>query len=280
MAQISVTGGPGGRAMRAGHGEWFERLARLGFVAKGAVYILVGALAAAAAFGSGAAQGSEGALESLLSEPLGRVLLGVIALGLAGYATWRFASAVLNPENDGTAKRIVHFGTGIVHTGLAIAAARMALSGRSGGGDSDQRAVHWTAEVMARPLGGIAVAIAGALVAGYGLQQIYRGFTADLDDQLDLGRLGAGRAGWVVTIARTGLAARGVVFGLIGVFLIVAALQSDPAEARGLGGALRTLEQQPYGPWLLTLVALGLLAYGIYQLVRAKYRRIRTPTTA
>ena len=280
MAQISVTGGHGARSMRAQGGEWFERLARLGFLAKGAVYVLVGALAAAAAAGSGAAQGSEGALQSLLSEPFGRVILGLIALGLAGYATWRFASAILNPEHDGTAKRIFHFGTGVVHTGLALASARMALSGRGGGGDSDQRAVHWTAEVMARPLGGIAVALAGALVAGYGLQQLYRGFTADLDDQLDLGRLRPGRARWVVTIARTGLAARGVVFALIGVFLIIAAVQSDPAEARGLGGALRTLEQQPYGPWLLALVALGLIAYGIYQLVRARYRRIDTPAVA
>lgn len=277
MAQISVTGAHGART-RAHGGEWFERLARLGFLAKGAVYILVGALAAAAAFGSGAAQGSEGALQSLLGEPLGRVILGIVALGLAGYAIWRFATAILNPENDGTAKRIFHFGTGLVHTGLAIAAARMALSGGGGGGSSDQRAVHWTAAVLARPLGGIAVAIAGALVAGYGLQQVYRGFTADLDDQLELGRMRAARAGWVVTIARTGLVARGVVFGLIGLFLIIAAVQSDPEEARGLGGALRTLQQQPYGPWLLALVALGLIAYGIYQLVRAKYRRIRTPT--
>jgi hypothetical protein len=114
--------------------------------------------------------------------------------------------------------------------------------------------------VLSQPLGAVLVGAAGALVAGYGLQQIYRGFTADIDDQLELGAMSATGARWAVAVARGGLVARGVVFGLIGVFLVVAGLQADPSEARGLGGALRTVEQQSFGPWLLSLVAIGLVA--------------------
>lgn len=265
------------RAAGVGDGEWFERMARVGFVAKGAVYILVGVLAAAAAWGSGAAEGSEGALRSLIDEPFGQVILGAVALGLACYALWRFTSATANPEHHGAGHRLLDGGKAIVHLGLAVEAARMALPGGGGGGGSDERAAHWSARAMAQPAGEWAVGVVGLIVIGYGLGQIYRGFSADLDEQLELGRLSAQGRRWVVRVGRAGLAARGVVFAVIGGFLVLAAVQSDPGEARGLGGALRTIEQQPYGPWLMGVVGLGLISYGIYQLVRARYRRIGRP---
>lgn len=266
-----------GRATGAGAGEWLEGIARAGFAAKGGVYILIGVLAAAAAWGSSAAEGSEGALRSLVDEPFGQVMLGAIALGLICYAAWRFMSATVNPEHRGGGHRLLDAGKALVHVGLAVEAARLALSGTGGGGSSDERASHWSARAMAQPAGEVAVGVVGLIVIGYGLAQIYRGFTADLDEHLELGSLSARGRRWVVRVGRAGLAARGLVLGVIGGFLLLAAVQSDPGEARGLGGALRTLEQQSYGPWLMSFVGLGLISYGIYQLVRARYRRFGRP---
>lgn len=270
MREITMDTAAG--AVRRHGGDWYERLARLGFAAKGVVYVLVGAIAASAAFGDGTAQGSTGALRTLIDEPLGQVLLGVVAVGLLGYVLWRFVSAFANPDGDGTGRRIYNFGTGVAHLALAIEAARLALAARGGGGGED--APHWTAAVMAQPFGVIAVGIAGGAFILYGLYQAYRGITADIDRRLDLHRMSPGAVVWVIRLGRAGLVARGIVFGLIGVFLIVAALQSDPSEARGLGGALRTLQGETYGPWLLGAVAVGLIAYGLFQFVRARYRRI------
>ncbi len=187
---------------------------------------------------------------------------------------WRFVAAFLNPEGEKTSKRVGYAISGVIHTALALEAIRLAMGKASGGGNGDQ-ASHWTAEVMSHPFGRWLIVLAGLGVAGYGIQQLYKAYTVELDKQLALGSLSAEARSWVVRVGRAGLAARGVVFAIIGIFLLLAALQTDPGEARGLGGALQTLERQPFGPWLLSLVAIGLVAYGIYELVRARYRRIQ-----
>lgn len=254
---------------------WIEKLARLGYAAKGVVYILVGLLALQAARGGADATDSGGALRSIVSQPFGKVLLGIIAVGLAGYTLWRWVTALLNPEGEKTGTRVGYAISGVVHIGLTLTAARLAMGSGSSGRGGDQAASHWTAEVMSHPLGRWMVALAGIVIAGYGLQQLYHAYTVKLDKQLALGSLGGDMRAWVVRVGRAGLAARGIVFGIIGIFLLLAALHTDPGEARGLGGALQALEQQPFGPWLLGVVAVGLMAYGIYELVRARYRRIQ-----
>ena len=273
MPAPHAAAGAGGRG-----GEWFERLARVGIGAKGVVYITVGTIAAAAARGGGAATGSEGALRAISDAPLGRALIAFVALGLAGYVLWRVASAIFDPEDDGPALRVFHFVTAVVYAGLVLEAIRMALSSASGGGAD--AATHWTARAMAQPFGVIGVAIVGVAVGLYGVLQIYRAVTADLGDRLDLRRLSSAGTRWVVRVGRAGLAARGVVLGIMGLFLVIAALRTDPTEARGLGGALRAVERQPWGPWLLLAVAVGLVAYGLFQLVKARYRRIGRPAPA
>ena len=254
---------------------WIEKLARLGYAAKGVVYILVGLLALQAARGSQQATDSGGALRSILSQPFGQILLGIVALGLAGYTLWRWVAALLNPEGEKMAKRAGYAVSGIVHIGLTLTAVRLAMGSGGNRRSGDQAASRWTAEVMSHPMGKWLVALAGIVIAGYGLQQLYHAYTVKLDKQLALGELSGDMRNWVVRIGRAGLAARGVVFGIIGLFLLLAALRTDPGEARGLGGALQALEQQPFGPWLLGVVAIGLMAYGIYELVRARYRRIQ-----
>ena len=267
----------GAAALRAGKREaapWIETLARLGYGAKGVVYLLVGGLSVAAALGRGGqVDGSGGALQSLATAPFGRVLLALLAVGLAGFVVWRAVQALLNPENDSGRRRAFYVISGIVYAALAVEAVRLAL-GSAGGGSGESEADHWTATLMAQPLGRILVVAAGAALALYGLQQIGKGFTAELDRRLALGDLSTTARAWIVRIGRAGLAARGLVFSMMGGFLAAAGLTSDASAARGVGGALSTLREQAYGQWLLAAVALGLFAYGLYCLVRARWRRI------
>lgn len=257
---------------------WVEFLARAGYAAKGVVYSLVGFIAARTAFGNGGdAKGSKDALASLLGEPFGRVLLGVVAAGLAGYALWCFVRAVWDPEHDGkdakgVAKRAFSFARGLVYVSLVVAVIGMIRGAASSGGGDATR--EWTAWLMSFPLGVWLVGLAGASVIAYGAAQAYRAWKVKLDKQLSLGRMSPAARRWTVYLSRFGMAARGVVFGIIGTFLIQAALHANPREAKGLGGALESLRSQSYGPWLLAAVALGLIAYGLYQFARARYRRI------
>lgn len=255
---------------------WLETFARFGYAAKGAVYILVGVIAAAAAFsGGGETAGASGAFASIADSTIGRVALGLIAFGFVGYVVWSFVRAALNPENDSGGKRVFFVITGIIHAALAFQAGRLALdgggaqaaaSGGSGGGS------EWTATLMEQPFGPWLVAIVGLAVALYGLHQIWDAWRIDLDDHLALSSMGADTRTWTVRFSRFGLAARGVVLAIVGGFFVVAGLQSDPSEARGVDGALEMMEGTP---WLLGVIALGLVAYGLYNLVRARFRVIR-----
>jgi Domain of Unknown Function (DUF1206) len=266
------------RAVRGG-APWIERLARVGFVAKGLVYLIIGGLALQAALGRGGeTTGSEGALLTILRQPYGRVLLFIVAIGLAGYAAWRFVQAGLDPEGMGrdgnrVLQRVGYAISGVIHAGLALAAARMAL-GFGQGENRDSGAQDWTALVLAQPLGRWIVAAVGLGIVAFGLAELVRAYRTDLPKQLDLSRLDPSARKWVVRFGRMGMAARGIVFALIGGFLVRAALTYDSSQARGLGGALESLHGQPYGPWLLALVAIGLIAFGVFELVQARYRRI------
>jgi uncharacterized protein DUF1206 len=256
---------------------WIERLARAGYVSYGVVYVLVGVLAMQAAFGGGGkTTGQEGALRQVMLAPLGRVLLVLVAAGLLAYAAWRLFQGILDPENEGTdakgiVKRFDHVLNGLFHAALAFSAGRLALGSGSGGGGSPD---DWTARLMAQPFGRWLAVVAGAVIVGAGLYQLYKAYRADFRDELKTGEMSAREKKWTTRSGRLGYAARGVVFGVIGVFLVQAALQTDPDEARGLGGALETLARQPLGPYILGAVAIGLVAYGVFMFVTARYRRI------
>lgn len=258
---------------------WVERLARAGYLAKGIVYLLIGILALQAAAGAGGrTTGTSGVFQVLLEQPYGRWLLGLMALGLAGYGTWRLTCAMVDPEQrerqdwKRVAVRLGYAGSALLHLGLAWQAARLAMGHRSGGGDgqTDRR----TAQLLDAPLGEWLLGLVALGVAGYGVAQVVRGFRRDAAARMHLGALGPDERQMVLRAARAGLVSRGVVFGLIALFLARAALQHDPSEAGGLPEALRTLGQQPYAPFVLGAVALGLAAYGAYQLVLARYRVI------
>lgn len=260
---------------------WVEWLARLGFAAKGVVYSLIGVLAIQYAFGQGGqTTGSTGALETIAGEPFGQILLGLIALGLVGYSVWQFMRAAMDTESqgsdaEGVVKRIGYAASGIIYFGLAMVAGGLAIGSAIGGGGGSNIS-DWTATVMSQPFGRWLVGIGGVIVIGVGLYRIYKGYSTKFQEKLNLGEMSETERKWTVRFGRAGLAAQGIVFAMIGSFFVQAAVQYQPSEARGLGGALQTLAEQSYGPWLLTIVALGLVAHGIYMFILARYRRIET----
>jgi hypothetical protein len=260
-----------------------ERFFRLGYAAKGIVYTIIGWLAASAAFGSGGrTTGTRGALRSLVNRPFGRVLLGLVAIGLSGYVLWRFVQAIMDTENQGTdakgiIQRLSYAGNGSIYAGLAITAVQIIMGEvdfDNGYGSRD-----WTALLLAQPFGQWLVGTGGALVIGVGFSEFYQAYTANFCRKFKLSEMSDTEKTWATRIGRFGLGARGVVYSIIGFFLIQAAHQSKSQQVRGLEGALDSLAGQPYGRWLLGIVAIGLMAYGVYYIVQARYRRINVNVT-
>jgi len=257
---------------------WVERLARLGYLAKGIVYTIVGVLAVQAAFGAGGqTTDAKGALGAIAAQPFGKFLLALLTVGLIGYVVWRFVQAVQDPEHKGDdakgwATRLGYAVSGLIYASLAFTAIGLIRgSGGGGGGNSKQ---DWTAQLLAQPFGQWLVGLVAAFVIGLGFYQLYKAYKAKFRKEMKLHEMSPTEETWATRIGRFGLGARGVVFCIIGFFLLQAARQSDASEVRGLDGALQSLAQQPYGPWLLGIVALGLVAYGIHMAVQARYIRI------
>ena len=257
---------------------WIERLGRFGVATKGVVYIIVGVLAALAAFGAGGATTDQrGAFSWLLQQPFGRPLLAVSAIGLVGYALWRFVQAGLDTEKKGSdAKGLQGRGayalSGLIYLVLCFSVVQLLRGVGAADGESATR--DWTAWFFEQPFGRLLVGLGGAGLVATGFAQFYTAYTAKFREKLRIHDLSPEQDNWVVRLGRLGFAARGVAFTIVGGFLIAAALHANPEEARGLGGALDALASQPFGPWLLGVVALGLAAYGIYMLAEARYRRM------
>ncbi|UBF29215.1 DUF1206 domain-containing protein [Kovacikia minuta CCNUW1] len=268
---------------RAASHPWVEQLARFGFAAKGVVYFIVGLLAAQAAFTSGGrTTDTSGALEEILIQPFGKFLLGLVTIGLVGYALWRLVQTVLDPEHAGQelkAKRIIqrvgYAFSGLAYAGLAFTAVKLIVGA---GRDRSNATQDWTARLLAQPFGQWLVGIAGGIAIAVGLSYFYQAYKGKFRQKFKLHQMSSTEQTWAVRLGRFGITARGVVFCVIGIFLIKAALHTNASEAKGLGGALAALAQQPFGPWILGIVALGLIAYSIYSLIEARYRRIINST--
>lgn len=255
---------------------WLERLARLGFLAKGLVYATVGALAVQVALGSGGqTTDTQGAIQVIAQQPFGRVLLGILGLGLVSYGLWRFMQAVVNPAGrdgaEGIAARSGFAVSGVIHLALAATAIGLLIGSGAGSGNTEQ---SMTVRLLVVPFGRWLTGLVGLAVIGSGLLQLAKAYRADFRKALKLGEMSQPEKTWATRAGRVGYTARGIVFALIGIFFVQAALQADASEARGLEGALQALRAQPYGPYLLGGVALGFVLYGGYMVVEARYRDV------
>ncbi|MGU3540297.1 DUF1206 domain-containing protein [Methylobacterium sp. A54F] len=255
-----------------------ERLARFGYGARGLVYCIVGALAVLAALGSGGRAGdSKGALRALLGGPLGPWVVGLVAIGLAGFAAWRLIEGISDADDRGRSfkglvVRAAHVGSAVIYGGLSITAASLALGlGLHGGDDGMQ---DWTAWLLAKPFGLWIVGLIGLGIIGGGLAFLGKAWTGSVTDRLDLDEAACR---WAKPVGRFGYAARGVAFAIIGGFFLAAAWHQASSEVKGLAGAFAALRAQPYGWVLLAVVAAGHFAFGAFGLVQARYRRIDAP---
>jgi hypothetical protein len=252
----------------------FELLARAGFVARGLIYGVIGILAIKLAVGAGGqTTNQQGALKTIAQQPFGKVLLILVAIGLGGYACWRILRALLGhgPEaSDSGFERLAGFASGIVYASLCAVAVEILLGSNSGSGNVHAK----TAGVLGWPAGTWLVGIAGAVLIGVGLYQAYRGIKQEFLKDSKTEEMSPTVRKWIEAIGTFGHLARGVVFGLVGVFLIKAAIDYNPNSAVGLDGALAKLAHASYGPFLLGVVAAGLIAFALFSLSDARYRRI------
>ena len=266
----------------AASSRWMTILARLGYAAKGVVYLIIGWLAVQVAIGAGGKTTDQrGALQVISEQPFGKFLLALVIIGLIGFAIWCFLQAWFDTEgkgNDikGIIGRLGYAITGISYAILAFGAFQLVT--RTGTGSATKSTTASTQDVTAQLLnhswGVVAVVILGLIVIGVAFYMFAKAYTAKFQKRLRLTGLSAQLKRGVIFLGRFGYAALGVVFSIIGIFLIVAAVQHNPHEAKGLDSVLRTLVQQPFGPWLLGIVALGLVAYGVYSFVEARYRQV------
>lgn len=259
---------------------WVRALARLGYAARGVVYLIVGWLAVQVALGSGGGTtDKKGALTEIAQQPFGQTMLSIVAFGLFSYTLWRLVQSIKDPEGKGTdAKgiitRISYAVSGLTYAALGIVAVQIVVSflASSGGGNSKE---DWTAKLLAQPFGQWLVGILGLIIIGVAIYQFSQSYSGKFMKIFKPGELSLTVKTWIERIGRTGYAARGIVYMIIGGFFIQAAINHNANQAGGLAEALSTLAQQPYGPWLLGLVAAGLFGFGIYSLVEAYYRRIK-----
>jgi hypothetical protein len=281
-ARLGATGSDVQAKAQSGTG-WYAALARAGLVAKGISFGIVGALALKLALGDGGeATSRQGALQALAQHSFGKIALIALAIGFAAYAAWRFVQAFAE-RDDSTekgaakkwAKRAGYIGRGLIYAGLTVSTIKI-LTGSGGGGSQNQKAHKTAATVLSWPGGTWIVGIVGAAIFAAGLWNLYRGVSQKFEDRWRTGELSARARKWGGRVGVVGHVARGVVFGLIGIFIVKAAVDYNPKDAIGLDGALQKLAHASYGPYLLGLTAAGLVCYGLFCLVDARYRDVST----
>ena len=261
-------------ARRAARSDAMALLARWGLAARATLYLLIGILAVALAAGSRRGETDQrGAFEELTRHTGGTLLLWVIAIGLAGYALWRLSEAAFGVVGEGkkAGPRAQSLARAIIYGFFAVSAFKIVTHAGTSSQAGQQEL--WTAKAMQHQSGRWAVGIVGAVIVICGLYLVWEGFTRKFKKYLTLDRMSPKTHKVVEFLGVTGTASRGVVLTLAGIFVIAAAVQYDPKKAGGLDRALRELADTPAGPWVLGVVAIGVVMFGIYGFAEAKWRR-------
>jgi hypothetical protein len=253
---------------------WIVSLARLGYVSTAIVYSIIGLIAFGAAFGRSARDAdAKQALRVIFDQPFGRILLAVVALGLIGYAAWRFVSSINDAERHGNtaggiAARAGGFLRGVIYLVLAVEALRM-VSNNSSAGSGGQ---HWSSKLMEMPFGKWLIIAGGLGLFGYAVHQMIQAWKAKLSEKLRLGDVTPSLRKKIIVVSRIGIAARAIVLAIIGISLASAAFKGQSGD-QNTGDALAVIGS--WSHWLLAAVGIGLVAFALYQLVNARYRDIR-----
>ncbi|AKD04785.1 DUF1206 domain-containing protein [Pontibacter korlensis] len=263
--------------------RWVENFAKFGLTAKGIVYCLVGAIAFMAAFELGGqstqSAGRSNIFKTIQDMPAGNILLGLVAAGLICYTLWRFIQAVKDTEGKGsnakgTAMRLRYMFSGIIYGSLAFLAVRMVLGNSSGSGSDSRQTL--TAKLLEQPFGQwlVGIVATGTVIAG--LYQIYYGYSEKYQKEVQGSGLKHDVEHRMIRAGKLGYIARGIVWIVIGYLFLQAALKSSAKEAGGSTEAFQFLENTSYGSFILGAVALGLICYGIFMFMRAKYQPIHS----
>lgn len=258
-----------------------EGLSRLGYAARGTVYLGLGAIVLlAAADITPRARGAKAMLAAWAAFPLGLALVGVVAMGLLGFAVWRGLQAIFDADGHGAdlkgiGVRVGQAVSGLIYGGLGLWALELLDAVDDVGERDEEQAAHGAAAtVLALPYGDLLLILAGVALVATGVGNVVQGLGQDFGKRLTCSDE---VCRWAVPLAKVGYAARGLATLPSGVFLVEAGLDTASGDARSWGGALQALESQPFGSWVLGLVATGLIAFGTFGLVEAAFRRIQAP---
>jgi type IV secretory pathway VirB2 component (pilin) len=270
------TGKSAGR--KAAQSPALRWLARAGLAARGVLYLIIGWIAIQVAFGQSSHQADQtGALRLLGRNPAGEVALWLLVIGFAGMCLWRVTEAIYGasgPDGDKATARLAALGRALVYGFITFGVLKYAV-GLGAPKSSDQQSVDLTATVMSHPGGRVAVIIVGVALAGGGLALAYSAARSRFLKKLNTGEMSPRTRTVVTWLGRLGGVARGAIFVVAGIFLILAAAEAKPHQAKGLDTALRALTRTPLGPWLLLVVAIGLIMFGVFSCCEARWRRVQ-----
>ena len=250
-------------------------LARAGLVTRGLLHVVVGWIALRLAAGEHDRRADQkGALATLVRQPLGRGLVLVLAVGFLGYAVWRFFEAVQDPDDDSVWKRVGRALRGLLYLGFTWTAMRLVFGGASSAGSSSETQDATESVLRWGVLGRAAVAVAGAVLIVMGLWNGWRALSKSFEKDVKRYEMSDAARRWTTRLGAFGHLARMVAYLLCGGFVVRAAVRFEPRRGVGLDGALHEVAAHSYGPWLLAVVGFGLISFGAYQFVLARYREI------
>lgn len=258
-------------ARKASASPALRALARIGYAANGLVHILIGVIALTIAFGGAGSSDQSGAMRAISDAPAGIALLWILALGLYALALWYVIEGILEPGEgkDKWTDRLASFGRAAAYLFLGGVALVFAMGGNA---NSEQSTEDTAASLLQMPAGPFLVGLGGVIVLAIGGYFVYKGVTKKFLENLALP--GGTVSNGITKLGIVGYVAKGIALGIIGILLIAAAVTSDPEKAGGFDGALKSLLELPFGPWLVGAIGVGLIAYGIFQFARARYTRL------
>ena len=262
---------------KAANSRYVDWLARAGFAARGVIYVLIGILAIEIAVGNGGHKADQsGAVRVVGHTPFGTVLLWLLVIGFIGMALWRLSEALYGgPGADGrkASHRLIAGFKAVLYGVIAFFITKYAL-GLGAPKSSNKQSVDLTATAMREPGGRILVGIVGVVLIGVGAWLAWRAFEKKFIEEIKTGEMSPQTRKVVTFLGRIGGIARGIVFGAAGLFLLIAAVTANAHKAKGIDATLRAFTKTPAGPWLLVVVAVGLVMFGIYSLAESRWRRL------